>query len=192
MGLTATPLIVLGLSFLHAAAVEALSWLVVYRTPTYKRLKDEVERQAKRLEAVKSTGASNVSRSKAKKEQRLEGNVKNAATTIASARFKTGAIRAVLTLLMWRLLARLFGGVVAAKLPFEAASFMRRATHQGLDGEDWTQCAAPFLFFASSVAFSGNLQKLLGVAPSRAVAKLTTAQNWAQQMEDAAKASKAK
>ena len=109
-----------------------------------------------------------------------------------SAKFKTGVIRAVLTIVVWRVLARAYAGVVVARLPFEAASFMRRATHSGLDGEDWTHCAAPFLFVSSAVAFSGNLQKALGLAPSRAVAKLMNAGNWAAGMEEAAKASKAK
>ena len=45
MALTAAPFVVLALSLLHAIAVEALSWLVVYRTPTYRRLDDDDERQ---------------------------------------------------------------------------------------------------------------------------------------------------
>jgi hypothetical protein len=65
-----------------------------------------------------------------------------------------------------------FEGRVVAKLPFEPISWIRGLSHRNLNGEDFTDCSFIFLYVLCTMSTRQNLQKLLGVEPSRAVSKL--------------------
>lgn len=79
----------------------------------------------------------------------------------------TGMISAALLVVVFNIMTTAFDGIVVARLPFEPFPFMRRITHAGLPGEDWTECSAAFIYVACSVGIRANLQKLLGWAPAR-------------------------
>jgi uncharacterized membrane protein (DUF106 family) len=66
----------------------------------------------------------------------------------------------------------IFEGRVVAKLPFEPISWIRGLSHRNLNGEDYTDCSFLFLYILCTMSIRQNLQKVLGVEPSRAVAKM--------------------
>lgn len=43
--------------------------------------------------------------------------------------------------ILYQSLARIYGGRVVAKLPFEPHPFLARITHRGLSGDDITDCS---------------------------------------------------
>ena len=65
-----------------------------------------------------------------------------------------------------------FEGRVVAKLPFEPITLIRGISHRNLNGEDYTDCSFLFMYILCTMSIRQNLQKILGVEPSRAVGKL--------------------
>ncbi|KAH3891630.1 hypothetical protein DPMN_015735 [Dreissena polymorpha] len=62
-------------------------------------------------------------------------------------------------------------GRVVAKLPFVPISFIQGIYHRNLAGEDCTDCSFIFLYILCTMSIRQNIQKLLGLAPSRATSK---------------------
>lgn len=95
MGLTLYPFVVIVISVVAALLVEGVSWLLVYRTTAYRRLKEELDRSSKKLEALKSTSpaAAVAKPKKNKKEQRLEDNVRSTNRDLATTKMKTGTVQ---------------------------------------------------------------------------------------------------
>ncbi|KAH3891631.1 hypothetical protein DPMN_015736 [Dreissena polymorpha] len=62
-------------------------------------------------------------------------------------------------------------GREVAKLPFVPISFIQGIYHRNLAGEDCTDCSFIFLYILCTMSIRQNIQKLLGLAPSRAASK---------------------
>ena len=178
MALSSQPFLVLGISAVANCLVEGVSWLLVYRTPQFKRLKEELDRSSKKLEAARASSAKG---KRNKKEIRLEENMKTTNRDLTATRMKTGFIMTALLFLLYNMVSTWFDGVVMAKLPFHPPGFMQRMTHMGVQGDDFTECGATFIYAMATVAIRTNLQKAMGWAPSRAAAKIGSAQNWMEQ-----------
>lgn len=175
MGLTADPLLLVIGGLVTAAATELLSWLLVYRTPNYRRMKEELDRSSKKLEAIKqssSTAAATKPNRSNKKEKRLEENMKTTTKDMTATRFKLGIIMSVSMFLVYQLISAKWDGIVVAKLPFSPPGFLQAITHRGLIGDDPTDCAAAFIFAMSFAYFKQNTTKVAGFSPSRAAARV--------------------
>ena len=66
----------------------------------------------------------------------------------------------------------IFEGRVVAKLPFTPLSWIQGLSHRSLLGNDPTDCSFIFLYILCTMSVRQNIQKALGLAPSRAVSKL--------------------
>uniref|UniRef100_A0A8B9UMK3 Calcium load-activated calcium channel n=1 Tax=Anas zonorhyncha TaxID=75864 RepID=A0A8B9UMK3_9AVES len=64
-----------------------------------------------------------------------------------------------------------FDGRVVAKLPFIPLSYIQGLSHRNLLGEDYTDCSFIFLYILCTMSIRQNIQKMLGLAPSRAATK---------------------
>ncbi|MCO5570421.1 hypothetical protein L7F22_024142 [Adiantum nelumboides] len=167
-------LIILGISFASAMVCEAISWILIYRTATYKSLRSTIDRASRKLEVMKGTttsggasAASSGKSSKVKKMDRLENSLKESSRDLSFSKFKSGGVVAIVLIVVFGLLNSLFEGKPVAKLPFTPLPFIQRMSHRGLHGDDPTDCAMVFLYFLCSVSIRSNLQKLLGFAPPR-------------------------
>eukprot|EP00245_Coleochaete_scutata_P007628 TRINITY_DN23120_c0_g1_i1.p1 TRINITY_DN23120_c0_g1~~TRINITY_DN23120_c0_g1_i1.p1 ORF type:complete len:183 (+),score=39.50 TRINITY_DN23120_c0_g1_i1:90-638(+) len=160
-------LLILAISFGAACFCEALSWLIIYRTPGYKNLRTSIDKTSKKLETMKSMNSSGKKSSKAKKMDRFENSLKDANRDLTFAKFRSGAVVAISLVLVFGLLSSLFEGKPVAKLPFTPFVFIQKMTHRGLPGDDPTDCSMAFLYFLCSMAIRSNLQKILGFAPPR-------------------------
>lgn len=146
MVLTAQPFLVIATAFASAALAEGLSWLLVYRNPSYRRLKEELDRNSKKLEAVRQGGgaaaapAAKAAKSSSKKEKRLEENVKTTTRDLTSTRMKLGAIAAACMFLSFQVVSTAFDGVVVGRLPFHPPGWIANITHRGLLGDNVTEC----------------------------------------------------
>jgi calcium load-activated calcium channel len=169
-------LLVVAISAATAVLCEAISWLLIYRTATYNSLRASIERHSRKLDAMKSGGASASSgalpagSSRAKKMDRVETSLKDAARELSLAKLKSGAVVAAVLFVVFGLLNSLFEGRAVAKLPFAPVPLVQRMSHRGLPGNDPTDCSMVFLYFLCSMSIRTNLQKLLGFAPPRAAA----------------------
>lgn len=169
---------VVGISAATAVLCEAISWLLIYRTATYDSLRASIERHSRKLDAMKSgsnsSGAASSSAqaasSRAKKMDRVETSLKDAARELSLAKLKSGAVVAAVLFVVFGLLNSLFEGRTVAKLPFAPIPLVQRMSHRGLPGNDPTDCSMVFLYFLCSMSIRTNLQKLLGFAPPRAAA----------------------
>ncbi|PNT74218.1 calcium load-activated calcium channel [Brachypodium distachyon] len=171
---------VVAISGATAVLCEAISWLLIYRTATYNSLRLSIERHSRKLDSMKSTSsggegassqpAGSSSSSRAKKMDRVETSLKDAARELSLAKLKSGAVVAAVLFVVFGLLNSLFEGRAVAKLPFAPVPLVQRMSHRGLPGTDPTDCAMVFLYFLCSMSIRTNLQKLLGFTPPRAAA----------------------
>nr|CAD1832873.1 unnamed protein product [Ananas comosus var. bracteatus] len=150
---------VVAISALTAVLCEAISWLLIYRTSSYKSLRSSIDKASKKLQSMK-----------ARKMDRVEASLKESTRDLSLSKFKSGAVVAAVLFVVFGLLNSLFEGRAVAKLPFAPVPLVLKMSHRGLPGADPTDCSMPFLYFLCSISIRTNLQKLLGFAPPRGAA----------------------
>ncbi|KAK0393266.1 hypothetical protein QR680_000126 [Steinernema hermaphroditum] len=147
---------------------EGLTYVLVYRSEQYKKLKSEMERKSKKLERRKEN-ANDSDRIQKKKIEREEDRLK--ATNRELSMFKMKSMLAIgfaFTALL-STFSSIFEGRVVAKLPFTPIYFLQGLSHRNLTGDDLTDCSFIFLYILCTMTVRQNLQKALGFAPSRAM-----------------------
>ncbi|PIN07175.1 putative membrane protein [Handroanthus impetiginosus] len=169
-------LTVVGISFCTAVVCEAISWLLIYRTSSYKSLKSTIDKASKKLETMKTTDANSGSSvllkksSKTKKMDRVETSLKESSRDLSIFKFKSGAVVALVLFMVFGLLNSLFEGKPVAKIPFVPIRLVQKMSHRGLPGNDMTDCSMAFLYLLCSISIRTNLQKFLGFSPPRGAA----------------------
>uniref|UniRef100_A0A3P9PEL1 Calcium load-activated calcium channel n=1 Tax=Poecilia reticulata TaxID=8081 RepID=A0A3P9PEL1_POERE len=167
----ADTILIVFISVCTALLAEGITWVLVYRTEKYKRLKAEVEKQSKKLEKKKETITESAGRQQKKKIERQEEKLKNNNRDLSMVRMKSMfAIGFCFTALMG-MFNSIFDGRVVAKLPFVPLSYIQGLSHRNLLGEDYTDCSFIFLYILCTMSIRQNIQKMLGLAPSRAATK---------------------
>ncbi|KAF3835681.1 hypothetical protein F7725_028239 [Dissostichus mawsoni] len=167
----ADTILIVFISVCTALLAEGITWVLVYRTEKYKRLKAEVEKQSKKLEKKKETITESAGRQQKKKIERQEEKLKNNNRDLSMVRMKSMfAIGFCFTALMG-MFNSIFDGRVVAKLPFTPLSYIQGLSHRNLLGEDYTDCSFIFLYILCTMSIRQNIQKMLGLAPSRAATK---------------------
>ncbi|KAA8518316.1 hypothetical protein F0562_015801 [Nyssa sinensis] len=104
-------LTVVGISACTAVVCEAISWLLIYRTTSYKSLKSSIDKASKKLETMKTdTSATkiNLKKSKTKKIDRVETSLKESSRDLSLFKFKSGAVVALVLFVVFGLLNSLF------------------------------------------------------------------------------------
>ncbi|KAI6227038.1 Phenylalanyl-tRNA synthetase beta subunit [Aphelenchoides besseyi] len=163
-------ILIIAIAVFTALLGEGLTYILVYRSDEYKRLKSTMERKTKRLEKQKETVTSGQKQQK-KKIEREEERLKATNRDLSMFRMKSMlAIGFVFTALL-STFSSIFEGRVVAKLPFEPISFVQGISHRNLSGEDYTDCSFIFLYILCTMSIRQNLQKALGFAPSRAIGR---------------------
>ena len=156
---------------------EALNWLVLYRTSTYKSLAESLKRTSKRLESAKAAAAAasptsskgkQASSSKTKKADRFERTMQETSRDLSLVKLKSTVVMTVTLSLMYGVLSASYDGMPVARLPFDPPGFVQGISHRGLVGEDMRDCSMAFLYMLCSMSFKTNIQKALGFAPPRA------------------------
>merc|ERR1711976_598715 len=168
----ADTLLILFISIATAFLGEGLTWVLVYRTDKYKKLKSEVEEQSKKLDnqteaAVTETSDRNAKKKIERQEERLKNNNRDLSMVKMKSMF---AIGVVFTALL-SMFSSIFDGRVVAKLPFVPFSWIQGISHRNLMGGDYTDCSFIFLYILCTMSIRQNIQKMLGFAPSRAASK---------------------
>jgi uncharacterized membrane protein (DUF106 family) len=171
----ADSLLILVISICTALLGEGVTWLLVYRTDKYQRLKLDIEKQTKKLERKKEAhGDATLDRTQKKKMERDEERLKSTNRDLMLVKMKSMfAIGFAFTSLL-SMFNSIFDGKVVAKLPFTPVSWIQGLSHRNLMGHDYTDCSFIFLYILCTMSIRQNIQKSLGFAPSRAASKQTS------------------
>lgn len=164
-------LTVVGISIITAIICETISYLLIYRSASYKSLKSAIDKSSKKLETMKTLD-NNSTKNKTKKIDRVETSLKDASRDLSLFKFKSGAVVAVVLFMVFGLLNSLFDGKSVAKIPFVPIKIVQKMSHRGLPGDDMTDCSMAFLYLLCSVSIRTNLQKFLGFSPPRGAANV--------------------
>ncbi|KAB0374439.1 hypothetical protein FD755_014695, partial [Muntiacus reevesi] len=122
-----------------------------------------------RKSEVKSESKVNIKQQQQQKKNR--GKLKNNNRDLSMVRMKSMfAIGFCFTALMG-MFNSIFDGRVVAKLPFTPLSYIQGLSHRNLLGDDTTDCSFIFLYILCTMSIRQNIQKILGLAPSRAATK---------------------
>ncbi|KAK7505091.1 hypothetical protein BaRGS_00003661 [Batillaria attramentaria] len=163
-------ILIVFISICTALLGEGLTWVLVYRTEKYQKLKAEVEKQSKKLEKQKEAGETtdrNVKKKLERQEERLKNNSRDLSLVKMKSMFAIGfAFTALLSMFN-----TIFDGRVVATLPFTPISLIQGISHRNLPGDDFTHCSFIFLYILCTMSIRQNIQKMLGLAPSRAASK---------------------
>uniref|UniRef100_T1JJ28 Calcium load-activated calcium channel n=1 Tax=Strigamia maritima TaxID=126957 RepID=T1JJ28_STRMM len=164
----ADTLLILFISICTALLGEGLTWVMVYRTEKYQKLKSEVEKQ---MERKKEVHGDTTDKQQKKKIEREEERLKNNNREISMVKMKSMfAIGFAFTALL-STFNSIFDGRVVAQLPFVPISWLQGLSHRNLMGDDYTDCSFIFLYILCTMSIRQNIQKLLGFAPSRTANK---------------------
>eukprot|EP00092_Neocalanus_flemingeri_P027074 GFUD01029360.1.p1 GENE.GFUD01029360.1~~GFUD01029360.1.p1 ORF type:complete len:187 (-),score=58.46 GFUD01029360.1:190-750(-) len=169
----ADTLLILVISICTALLGEGVTWVLVYRTEKYQKLKSEIEKQSKKLEKKKEAhgDVANLDRSKKRKLEQDEEKLKNTNRDLTMVKMKSMfAIGFAFTALL-SMFNSIFDGRVVAKLPFTPIYWVQGLSHRNLLGDDMTDCSFIFLYILCTMSIRQNIQKALGFAPSRAASK---------------------
>ncbi|MCL7024477.1 hypothetical protein MKW94_021459 [Papaver nudicaule] len=164
-------LVVVGISICTAFLCEAISWILIYRTNSYKSLRSTIDKASKKLEVMKTVETKvTTKKSKTKKIDRVETSLKESSRDLSLSKIKSGVVVALVLFVVFGFLNSLFEGKAVAKLPFSPAALVQKMSHRGIPGDDVTDCSMAFLYFLCSMSIRTNLQKFLGFAPPRGAA----------------------
>ncbi|KAL5237190.1 calcium load-activated calcium channel isoform X1 [Rhopalosiphum maidis] len=155
------------ISICTALLGEGLTWLLVYRTEKYQKLKVEIEKSSKKLEKRKEAHGDSVDKQQKKKIERVEEKLKINNRDLSMVKMKSMfAIGFAFTALL-SMFNSIFDGRVVARLPFTPISWVQGLSHRNLPGDNYTECSFIFLYILCTMSIRQNIQKLLGFAPSR-------------------------
>ncbi|XP_037958651.1 calcium load-activated calcium channel [Teleopsis dalmanni] len=164
-------ILIVFISICTAFLGEGLTWLLVYRTDKYQKLKGEVEKQSKKLERRKEIHGDSLDKSQKKKIERDEEKLKNNNRDLSLVKMKSMIATGFAFTALLSMFNSIFDGRVVAQLPFTPISWIQGLSHRNLTGDDYTDCSFIFLYILCTMSIRQNIQKLLGFAPSRAANK---------------------
>lgn len=154
-----------------------LTWLMVYRTEKYQKLKAEVEKQSKKrkfhahcsknyifikaiclknhclpVEKRKEAHGDSLDKQQKKKIEREEERLKNNNRDLSLVKMKSMfAIGFAFTALL-SMFNNIFDGRVVARLPFVPISWIQGLSHRNLPGDDYTECSFIFLYILCTMS----------------------------------------
>ena len=158
---------ILAMAILTSVLSEGLSWMLIYKTESYKEIKKQTDKLQKKIDKVKGKLKDGISKGNDKKLQTHEAMLKNTQQDMTKVKMKSTFFIGLIMVIFLSSLSTAYQGTIVAKLPFTPFALLSKLTHSGIPGRDLTECSATFLYILSSLVFRSILQKILGVsAPS--------------------------
>lgn len=167
----ANSILIVFISIGTACLGEGLTWLLVYRTEKYQKLKNEVDKQTKKLEKTKEAFGDSLDKNVKKKIEREEERLKNNNRDLSLVKMKSMILTGFAFTALLSTFNNIFDGKVVAKLPFHPLYWIQGLSHRNLSGEDFTDSSFIFLYIICTMSLRQNIQKMLGFCPSRAASK---------------------
>ncbi|EFA76523.1 hypothetical protein PPL_10291 [Heterostelium album PN500] len=160
-------LFIITISITSALLSEGLSWLLVYRTESYQRMKasaDKLQAQVDKIKETESTTSTIQLKNKAKdkKLERIEESLKLTNKDLSFSKMKSMFAVAVSMIALFTYLNTVFDGKIVCKLPFEPIGFIQNLSHRNIPGKDYTDCSMTFLYVLCSMFIRTNIQTIMG------------------------------
>eukprot|EP01029_Cantina_marsupialis_P027645 TRINITY_DN773128_c0_g1_i1.p1 TRINITY_DN773128_c0_g1~~TRINITY_DN773128_c0_g1_i1.p1 ORF type:complete len:181 (-),score=39.48 TRINITY_DN773128_c0_g1_i1:253-795(-) len=156
-------LIVILVSICSALFSEFLSWLLIYRTDSYKLCKDRLENIQEKLDALQNKVVSVAKRAKHEKSiEKLENELKKTKQQMSGIRMKSMFFLSGTMITLLSIMNSIFEGVVVARLPFMPFGLVQGLSHRNLYGTDFYDCSMTFIYVLCSMGIRPTVQKLLG------------------------------
>lgn len=148
-----------------------LTWILVYRTEKYKKLKNEVDKQSKKLEKAKESLGDLLEKHIKKKIEKEEDKLKTNNRDLSMVKMKSMVFTGFAFTALLGMFNNIFDGRVIAKLPFMPIYWIQSLSHRNLSGEDYTDSSFIFIYILCTMSIRQNIQKILGFSPSRSASK---------------------
>ncbi|KAK9820071.1 hypothetical protein WJX72_005785 [[Myrmecia] bisecta] len=147
---------------------EGVLYFWIYRSASFRSLKDQLERTAKKLDVLKQQSvAVGKQKAKEKRVEKLESSIKReAAKELSIVRFKQAIVMFAFGIGLYNLMSRWYVAPVA-KLPFVPFSFVANLSHRLLPGEDMTDCSMAFIYALCQAGLRPAVTKWLDLGLSR-------------------------
>ena len=145
---------------------EAISWLLIYRTEDYKRLKESIDALSKKLDKKKDTIAPlDKQKQHGKKVANMDEQLKTKNRNMQIVKMKSMVFVMFSLFAVFGLLNNLFDGSAVAKLPFVPFPLIRGLTHRNLPGNDDTDCSMMFVYLLCSFSIRASVTRYFGFSP---------------------------
>jgi uncharacterized membrane protein (DUF106 family) len=157
--------VIIGVSLTVAFLGEFINWFLYYRHPEFKVLKKQILALQAKIDAKKKVVKPALATNKKHKKKLLflEKELKQKKSKIGGG--LTGP-KTRATLLVWvimvstfRYLSSHYAGVVVAKIPFVPLGLIQSISHRGLEGTDYTECSAVFIYVLCSMSCKPMITK---------------------------------
>ncbi|KAL3310972.1 hypothetical protein Ciccas_010456 [Cichlidogyrus casuarinus] len=102
---------------------------------------------------------------------RQEEKLKNFSRELSFVKMKSMFAVTIIFTSLFNILSNFYDGRPVVKLPFVPLSWFQGISHRNLPGNDMTDCSFVFLYMLCTMSIRQNVQKALGFAPSRAMAR---------------------
>jgi calcium load-activated calcium channel len=146
----------------------AISYVLIYRTPEYQKLKKDIDSGSKRLEKLKDKVLPIDKQKQHKKRVAMaEEQLKDQNRKMSMSKMKSTFFVMLIMLSTYSMLSSLFDGRPVAKLPFQPVRLMLTMSHRNLPGNDITDCSMIFIYVLCSFAIRANVQRFFGFAPKK-------------------------
>ena len=178
---------VCGLVLLTSFVMELISWAIIWRPDWSKQLTKEAEACYKRLEPTMRYRGEGDKTSKKKDGGRMDPQFMKISQSMIRVKLLSAALSYIPLIVLYRVLNPIYKGRVAAILPFTPISFFHRTTHSGLEGTDFSQASAMFIYYLAGFGIRGNVSKIFSFGPPRHLNDFFAPQKVAEQAEQSKK-----
>lgn len=190
MGVQPTDLLqIIALSAAATIATELFMWLWAYRKDSFRTLRVNLDKQARKLDDLRSQPHAPGWQGKAakqKKVEKLDRSIKMMLTKeLGPMKFKQSLLMGATLLLLFRYASGWYNGHVVAKLPFEPFSLLAKLAHRGIPTPSANDCSFAFIYALCQAGIRPNLTKLLDLGLTRRMVEMSSmqAQDWAKPAE---------
>ena len=166
--------------------MEALGWALLWRPDSYKKMIQEAESIYKKLEpAMRYRGEASEKEKDSKKKttSKVDTGFLKVSQQMMRIRLFSAALSIVPLFVMYRLVSSRYKGKVAATLPFTPIPLFYGMTHSGIEGDDYTQGSAMFIYYLAGMGVKGNISRFFGFGPPRHLNDFFGPQNVSQEAE---------
>lgn len=166
------PLQVIGYGIVTALITELVGYILIYRTASFKRLKNEFEsyEPSKADTGAQETAKGSSSTQKKKKDAKLKNFEADAGKKMAVVQIVTGILTMVTMISSVKIIPQIFGNEPAGVLPFEPPGFIKKITQRGLDADaimTGKEFSPFFIFMLCQGSVKVLVGKIMGLGPSR-------------------------
>lgn len=140
-------LLVIFIGLFGSLLSEGLTWYLVYRKESYKRLKTSIDKLTDQIDNLKSQSVPvNKQKQHDKKLSGFEEQLKQCNNQMNNSKLKSTFAVALCMIAIFYNMNNYYYGKTVAKLPFTPISFIQGLTHRGIDNEDYTLAGATFIY----------------------------------------------